>query len=319
MASSVGGIIEAVDYNSIRNKVIAVLGTGSGNTGYGQDPRINSAAVSVGTTVTADQWQKLRWDIFNVLVHQTGSNPTIVDVSTGDTIRYGTSNPNNAYDTLANTLTTNRFIAGSGRVEPIGLGARADTFSWSGQAYIDITYTFPTANAARFFFNSGGVIRISSSFSGLNNQQNNAWASLLSSAGNQLVQFGAQIPDTGFSPMNGRNFYRLTNSFQTYYSSASSSPYAANVYRLQAACNVADNSTGTANIVNIRVLFTDGYVDPGNFPGDTPNTVDLVSGTLSVASDMLRPFGTMQTPPGTAQFTIASPTSNLTSASFIYS
>jgi hypothetical protein len=319
MASSVGGIIEAVDYNSIRNKVIAVLGTGTGNSGYGQDPRINSTAVSVGTAVTADQWQKLRWDIFNVLVHQTGSNPTIVNVSAGDTIRYGTSNPNNAYDTLANTITANRFTVGSGRVEPIGLGARASTFSWSGQAYIDITYTFPTANDARFFFNSGGVIRISSLFSGLNNQQNRAWRDLLALSSNQLVQFGGQIPDNGFSPMNGRNFYRLTNAFQTYHSSSSSSPYAANVYRLQARSNVADNSTGTANIVYIRVLFTDGYIDPGNSPGDIPDTVDLVSGTLSVASDMLRPYGTMQTPPGTAQFTIVGPTSNLSSASFIYS
>ena len=33
MANSVGGIIEDVDYNSIRNKVIAVLGAGSGNSG----------------------------------------------------------------------------------------------------------------------------------------------------------------------------------------------------------------------------------------------------------------------------------------------
>jgi hypothetical protein len=325
MASSVGGIIEAVDYNSIRNKVIAVLGTGESSFGYGQAARLNSTAVAVGAAVTAAQWQNLRWDIFNILVHQTGANPIISTVATGDTVRFGTSHPNNAYDTLANTITTNRFIVGTGRTEPVGLGAKTDSFTWSNEAFIDITYTFPTADAARFFFNSGGVIRVTSTFSGLNDQQNNAWASLLADANNRQIRFGAQIPDAGFSPMNGTNFYRLTSTYQTYFSSTSSSPYAANVYSLQAKCNVANNSTGSANIVNIRARFTDGYVDPGNWPGnptvpvDNPNTTGVVSGTLSVISDCLRPVGTMQVPPGTAQFTITAPTSDLPSASFIYS
>jgi hypothetical protein len=96
MASSVGGIIEAVDYNSIRNKVIAVLGAGTGNTGYGQDARINSTAVSAGSTVTALQWQNLRWDLYNILLHQNGTIPSITSVNTGDTVRFGVAHPNNA-------------------------------------------------------------------------------------------------------------------------------------------------------------------------------------------------------------------------------
>jgi hypothetical protein len=120
--------------------------------------------------------------------------------------------------------------------------------------------------------------------------------------------------------MNGTNFYRLTNGYQTYHTSTASTPYGSNTYRLQAASNVADNSTGTANIVNIRVLFTDGYVDPGNSGlGDSPNTIDGIDGTLTVSSDMIRPSGVMQVPPGTATFTIAGPSSNLASASFIFS
>jgi len=318
MASSVGGIIEAVDYNSIRNKVIAVLGTGAGNTGYGQDARINSTAVSVGSAVTALQWQNLRWDLFNILVHQNGTAPSITVVNTGDTVRFGTAHPNNAYDTLSNTVTTNRFALGAGQFVTEGLGSRQSTAAWTSQKYIDITYTFSTSSAARFFFNSGGLLRITSSRSGgLGTAQNTSWSNLLTAAGTQ--SFGGQTPTTGFSPMNGTNFYRLTNGYQTYHTSTSSTPYGSNNYRLQAACNVSDNSTGTANIVNIRVLFTDGYVDPGNSPGDNPNTIDGIDGTLTVSSDMIRPTGVMQVPPGTATFTIAGPSSNLASASFIFS
>jgi hypothetical protein len=319
MASSVGGIIEAVDYNSIRNKVIAVLGAGNGNTGYGQDARINSTAVSAGSAVTALQWQNLRWDLYNILLHQNGTAPSITSVNTGDTVRFGVAHPNNAYDTLSNTVTANRFVLGAGQFVTESLGSRQSTAAWISQKYIDITYTFSTSAAARFFFNSGGLLRITSSRSGgLSTAQNTAWSNLLTAASTQ--SFGGQTPSADFSPMNGTNFYRLTNGYQTYHTSTASTPYGSNSYQLQAACNVSDNSTGTANVVLIRVLFADGYVDPGNSGlGDNPNTIDGIDGTLTVSSDMIRPTGVMQVPPGTATFTIAGPSSNLSSASFIFS
>ena len=318
MASSVGGIIEAVDYNGIRNKVIAVLGTGAGNSGYGQAARLNSSAVAAGQTATAAQWQALRWDIFNTLTHQLGTAPTIGSVSTGDTIRFGATHPNNLFNVLADEATTNRFVLGEGRSDAPGFGSKTETFTWSQQAYLDIAYTFSNSDEARFFFNSGSLLRVTSFFSGLDNPQNNAWTNLLAAAGTQ--PFGGQTPSTGFTPLNGTNFYRLTNSFQTYHESVSSTPYGSNNYKLQAACNVADNSTGTANIVNIRVLLTDGYIDPdvtAGFPADTNLPIDQVNGTLTVSSDMILPTGTMQTPPTVSTFTIVGPTSNIASGSFI--
>jgi hypothetical protein len=318
MASSTGGIIEAADYNDIRNKVIRVLGTGDGNFGYGQAARLNSAAVATGASVTAAQWQNLRWDIFNALTHQNGSAPTIVSVSTGDTIRYGDTNPNNAYNTFANTITDNRFNIGSGRSDAPGLGSKSENFSWISQAYIDITYTFSNADAARFFFNSGGELRITSTFvKGPNTQQNRAWESLLRDAAVQ--SFGGNAPDAGLGTINGRNFYRLDSTFRTYYTRTDSFPYGSNTYRLQAKCNLTsgNNSTGTANIVTIRALFTDGYTDPGNSPGDNPNTIDQVSGIMTVSTSLLLPVGTMQTPPTVSNFTIVGPTSNIASAVFI--
>lgn len=322
MANSVGGIIEAVDYNSIRNKVIAVLGDGSGNTGYGQTPRIQSSAVSGGVIVSATQWSNLRFDIFNCLLHQNGTNPSIVSVAVGDVLRYGAAHPNNAYDTLANTLTSNRFNLGSGRFSTEALAnTNSGDITWFSTCYVDITYTFNTADAARHFFNSGGQLRVSSSFTpSVTKAQTTSWANLLASAGSRA--FGSQTPSSGFSPMDGTNFYRLTSSLQTYYTATASSPYSANNYRLQARCNVSNNASGTANIVVIRALFTDGYVDPppgaGSFPPE-----DSVNGTISVSTDMIKPGGTMQPAPATGNFSVRGPDSagggSTSFSSFVYS
>ena len=62
---AVNSVIVQADYNSIRNKIIAVLGSGSGNSGYGQQSRIQSTAVAEGTTVTINEWANLRYDIIN--------------------------------------------------------------------------------------------------------------------------------------------------------------------------------------------------------------------------------------------------------------
>jgi hypothetical protein len=320
MASSVDGIIEAADYNDIRNKVIRVLGTGDGNFGYGQSANLNSVSVATGTTVSAAQWQGLRWDIFNALTHQIGTSPTIGTVATGDIIRFGATFPNNAYDTLANTLTTNRFNLGEGRSDAFVLGSKTETFTWKQFTYIDITHTFSDSNAARFFFNSGGLLRITSYFSGTDtsNQQNNAWVALLADVGTQ--GFGGQEPVTGFTPLTGENFYRLTNVFQDYHTSTSSFPYSSNTYKLQAKCNVPTNASGSANIVTIRVLFTDGYIDPdviAGFPETFRGTIDQVDGTLTVETGIRLPKGIMQKPPGVADFTIVGPTTDIASAVFI--
>lgn len=323
MANSVGGIIEAVDYNSIRNKVIAVLGTGSGTSGYGQASRLQSSSVSNGTTVTSTQWGNLRYDIYNCLVHQNGTTPTVLQVSSGDTVRYGAGHPNNAYDTFANTITTNRFNLGAGQFVTEALNnTSSGDITWYSQAYVDITYTFNTAEEARFFFNSGGQLRVYSSFTpSVTKSQTTSWANLMTSAGTQ--GFGAQFPSTGFSPMNGTNFFRLTNSFQTYYTATASSPYSSNTYRLQARSNVSNNSSGTASQVIIRVLLTDAYTDPpGGNPGQFPPE-DSVNGTISVDTDMIRPSGVMQPAPATGNFTVRGPNSagggSTSFGSFVYS
>jgi hypothetical protein len=167
--------------------------------------------------------------------------------------------------------------------------------------------SFSNSNEARWFFNSGGEVRIQSARrDGRSDQQNNNWSSLLTAAG--IQSFGAVIPNTGFSPMNGRNFYRLTNSFQEFYRLTDSSPYTANRYVLEARSNVANNSTGTATSIDIRIRFIAGYTDPG--PGGPPFTNDEIDGTFSIVVTEKRADGSLL-PSG--RFTITRPVYSISS------
>jgi hypothetical protein len=270
---------------------------------------------------------------FITAIQTSGSN-TIVTlnaatesvVSSGIPIYFGTSQVTdfqegnlvsasaiNAYESLAITANnlTNRFSVAAGRFSTDSASSvnRSWTSSttprfWSNEISTDLTITFSNSNQARWFFNSGGEIRIASSRTGgRNDQQNNDWSSLLSGIGTR--SYGGQIPTTGFSPMNGQNFYRLTSTYQTYFTQNSSSPYAANVYQLQARSNVADNSSGTANIVFIRVRFIGGYVDPGDTLYDIPRTNDEIDGLFTVTATQKYATGTVL-PSG--NWTIALPT-----------
>jgi hypothetical protein len=306
----VNDIITQAEYNNIRNKVIGVLGTGSGNSGYGQP--LNSSAVALGTRVTINEYANLRFDIINAWVHQAGSTPTTVTVTEGGTIRFSAVDaPVTTYDALANTLIANRFNLGAGQsaVAVPASSPRSRTYTgvggdiWNTSISCTVDVQWPSANTARFFFNSGGQIRITSTRSGgsLGTTQNTSWTNILSSAGTQ--SFGGNNPGTGTSPMNGQNWYRLTNSFQTYYTLAGSSPYGSNSYNLQArVTDTADNSSGAAANSQFLVQFIDNYVDPG-----PPAPGDAVDGTFSIAVSLVFATGVL-VPSGFGNFTVTQPT-----------
>jgi hypothetical protein len=296
----VGDLISATDYNTIRNTITSVVGTGSASRGYGQT--INaSSAVTTTNQVTKAQWDLLRFDIYNALLHQTGSAPSIVTVGVGDVVRFGVSHPNSQYSTLATTADTNRFNVGTGQfLENLNVATRSTTDGWTSQAYCDVTVTFGTADQARYFFNSGGKIRITTTRTGgSGTAQNSSWSTVLTNAGARNY--------------DGIGFYSLTSSFSTYYTATATGAYSANTYRLQARVNVANNSAGTATILTIRVLLTDPYTDPpvigpsgpvapsGPFPPS-----DGVDGTLTTVVDEIKATGFLQ--PSGAAWSVASPT-----------
>ena len=315
---AVNSKIVQADYNDIRNKIVTILGNGSGNSGYGQQARINSVAVAEGTKVTINEWANLRFDIINAYKHINGVHPTTAQVAEGNTIRYtatftpdtGTLDvPQKQYDDWVNTITTTRFGVAGGESGTTSAVSQSRTGAWISQCTCTIQFNWANSNQARYWFNSGGKIRVSASRSGGGAQpQNTAWTSLLSSAGTQ--SFGGAVPNVSLvtSPNDGTNWYRTTSTFQTYYTATASSPYGSNNYQLQARCvGVASNSSGTAASGEIRVVFNDGYVDPGQHPSNpVPDYTDSVDGTLTVSVSLLFATGIMV--PSSAVFTVTNPT-----------
>jgi hypothetical protein len=314
---AVNSVVVKADYNSIRNKVIAVLGNGSGNFGYGQQTRIQSTAVDENTKVTINEWANLRFDIINAYKHINGSNPTTAVVAAGDTIRYTSSFtpdtgaadvPQKQYDDWADNITANRFTIGPGQSGTTAVTTSSRTGAWVSQCECTIQFYWSNANDARYWFNSGGKIRISASRTdGVGTAQNTSWTTLLSAAGTQ--NFGGAVPGTGTAPNDGTNWYKTTNSFQTFYTATASSPYGSNNYRLQARCvDVPSNSGGDAASGEIKVLFTDGYTDSGAIapPFLNPPPGDDIDGTLTVSVSTLFATGIMV--PSGASFTVTQPT-----------
>jgi hypothetical protein len=295
--ASVGSIISAADYNAIRNKIIAVMGTGTTNPisgltdftfGYGQ--QLMSSAVSSGQTITRAQFENLKSDILNARLHQDGSSPTITTVNIGDVIRYGSTHPVTQYDTLTTTAITNRFNLGTGYFSTVAVKDSGGvdlpmpitrTTSWSSSVSNTVTVTFGSSNAMRYFFNSGGRINFSSTRTGGSaTSQNSIWSSTLSSAGTQSL--GALN-----SGNQGINFYNLTTSDQIWYSITSSAPYSSNTWRLRArlGSGTVGTSSFTATSIIFTITWTDGYTDPDVLAGNPATTNppgDVVDGTLNL-------------------------------------
>ena len=290
--------IDDLDFNTLRNKIIEVIGNGAGTYGYGQ--AIQSSQVFQGNIIRKTQWDGLRNDLLNILVHQNGVTPTLIEVARGSVIGEDAGDPLQAYDRAIDAARSNRFLLAAGQSTITAVSTKTYTSTWSSSASMTVQLTFGSADNARFFFNSGGKIRFTSTRTGgSSTAQNNAWSNILASAG--VVEFGADSETL--------DFYTLTNSYQTRFESFLSTPYSANNYKIESLCNVANNSAGTATSLTFRIVWTDAYVDPGApAPGDT------VDGTLSLSVEETKASGLLQ-PAGS--FSITSPSyivSNITAA-----
>lgn len=280
--------IFASDLNTIRTKVVDVLGSGLASFGYGQT--VYSSAVTAGQVIREDQWDAVRFDILNSYVHQTGAIPSATDVSIGDTIDDNASGAYQNYNYFADLLRNNRFDIGAGQFvikqqgDPDAARLAGTTVNssttWNTSASAELNVTFNNATEARHFFNAGGAIRIITTLTGGTSQQANAWTNLLDSV-NPVDFKGEIIAATGF--------YTLTDSYQTYFSRAASTPYSANLYQLKAKSDVANNSTGTATQVDIKIELNDSYVDLG-----LPAPGDLVDGTLQIQVNEKMPVGLLK-------------------------
>ena len=164
MTYSLGGLIEASDYNNfaggnggganVSGQLNTVLGTGYGNAGYGQTSVSN---VSVAGSVTATQWSTLVGGVNKVRSHQTAfSNLSLY--TTGTTINATTdvaTNLTNAYNSRLSYQALGSVVTGANFT--LNIVSVNTTAAVSASA--ERTATFGSADQARYFFNAGGELR----------------------------------------------------------------------------------------------------------------------------------------------------------------
>jgi hypothetical protein len=160
MTYTSGGLIQATDYNGFVSttsgaNVNNVWSTGSGDSGWGQPALATVAATNL---VTATQWASLR----NTLVNMGAQTNTTITARTAPTA--GTLiTVLAAINTDLTNITANRQNAVANGTQFTGwTGTNSKTAATSGAWTITFTntVTWASADAARYFFNAGGRIKI---------------------------------------------------------------------------------------------------------------------------------------------------------------
>jgi hypothetical protein len=154
--------IDASDFNTLvggnptstANTLNATWATGSGTAGYGQTAVAN---VAVGQSVAAtSQWAALVSNTASAASHQGSSITSVSTPVSGGTITFVSAIPTNL-----STIYTSRLNAATQGAT----SANTATFgsSWSQALTFTHTATFANGDAARYFFNSGGQLKITCS------------------------------------------------------------------------------------------------------------------------------------------------------------
>ena len=155
------GTIAAADYNTLvgtnpnttSGTLKTVWSTGGTTAGYGQTA---ITTVSTGNSVAATNWANLVNKTSNSASHQGTSITSVTAPVAGGTVTYLSAIPTNL-----TTIYTSRLNAATQGSTTANTATRAS--SWSTQILFTHTVSFANGDAARYFFNSGGQLKITCS------------------------------------------------------------------------------------------------------------------------------------------------------------
>jgi hypothetical protein len=303
MALVIGSAIEASDYNSIRDTVDAVYGTGNGSEiGYGQ--ALSSPEKSVDDLITAQDLIDLFTDMYNARVHQIGlpapglSYPGLAfnPPQTGNLIGVEQAGASVSDPGVANDITAglDDFVAAAAELLPdenlannpsmttTSFSSSVRSTSWNGAITHEFTLTFSSADQRRYYFNTGSDIRIAGLLASAGSSlKNNDWRTMLSSMGTIIMNSDTTLV-TGSGTTSAIGNYDLTTSFQTIFTKPGTGVYSDNTYTIQA-------SAPTTSQIRILITFNDG--DIGELPA--PRIDEDVSGVLYSTASVRYANGTV--------------------------
>lgn len=161
MTYTTGQKILASDINTFLTTVRNVYGAGSGDRGYGQsaiDQANAKPSTDVNpTVVSAEQWANLRAMLMTCANHQGTSVSSLAAAhAQGTKVR-----PLAGLAAAAPLIDANRLTAAPGSMTlTAGAFTLTRSSSWTGTLTANFVVSFGNESAARYFFNSGGQIRI---------------------------------------------------------------------------------------------------------------------------------------------------------------
>lgn len=186
MAVSSNDTITAAQYNNLQSRISQVIGTGSGDFGYGQAVTssqvlsLQDPSIPDGDSVLAQQINDIRSDMATAFTHQTGlsipigtfqagdiigadESGTDLDFATDGTFTFVNEDASKGFNdllSLMGDLESNRFVIHPSQSAEQIRASDSRVTNWNGLITSEFTVTFADSDARRHFFNAGGQIRI---------------------------------------------------------------------------------------------------------------------------------------------------------------
>jgi hypothetical protein len=238
MSYSQFSLIDASDFNTLvggnptttSGTLNAVWATGGTAFGYGQTALAN---VAVGQSVAATgQWASLVANTASAATHQGSSITAVATPVSGGTITFLSAIPTNL-----STISTNRLNAATQGSTATNTATRGTT--WSSAITFTHTATFANGDAARYFFNSGGQLKLTFA-QPTGTAMANAYNTLATACGTLVLS----APTSGTITVAGTSY----SGFTKIGGSGTPSPYSTNTgyYALTTSnANVFLQTTGT--------------------------------------------------------------------------
>jgi hypothetical protein len=211
MAYTIGSTIVATDYNGFVStnggaNLNNVWSTGSGDSGYGEAA---VSTVSAAATITATQWASLNSKISSVASHTGTAITSRANPTSGTTIAILAAL--NTDLTAINTNRNNAVASGSQYTTISGTNYKSGT-TGSGTAAWTLTFTntitWASADAARYFFNAGGRIKLQTNKSSTGTAADAEWNDLATTLMSDLFITGG----TGTQNIAASNYTGTTRS-----------------------------------------------------------------------------------------------------------
>jgi len=304
MTYSLGGLIEAADYNGFvannsNANVNDVWGVGSGSKGWGQSAL---ATVSQGATITATQWASLVNTIATMSQH-TGVSITSRTAPVAGNVISILSNVNTDLTNLT-TGRGNAVASGSEITSWTGSSSKTGTTGSGADAWtITFTHTIAwgSANAARYWFNAGGIVRLRVSKTSTGTQADPEWNDIGGTLMNEIRIVGrtggnqniAATVYTGVNKTVGTGTPSIHATTTGFFNLTTGDT---NLYRQN-----GDTGNYTGQFINVaaktaasgtQMVITTQWLDPGSAAGQAPSNISGGTATDS-------PFTSFGTGPAT--------------------